>query len=246
MLLGLATAVKWTAAPYVAFAALAFIAIRRFRPDSFGALKVAPAIEILGIASIGTYLLTFAPAFFYATDPLTLGQLIPFQLEMFQRQTQILPAHPYQSNWWTWPFLIRPIWYLYEPVDGAVRGILLLGNPVVMWGGLVAVGWLALRGVRTRDARSLGVVALWIGSVAIWAAIPKSLGFYYYYHLSGLFLCVAIPAALARLSGTGVRPVVWTALAALAAFVWLYPIISAAPLPDGQAFNQWMVFDSWR
>lgn len=245
VLLGLATGVKWTAAPYVAFAALAMLAIRRRHAHAYGRIARLPAVAVLGIVSVATYLATFAPAFFYAQDPLTLARLIPFQWDMFRQQTQILPSHPYQSDWWTWPLMIRPIWYLYEPVDGAVRGILLLGNPVVMWGGLVAVAALLAGGVGRRDGVGLAVALLWVASLAIWAAIPKSLGFYYYYHLSGVFLCVAIPVALARWRRGGVAAP-WVAVAALGGFVWLYPIQSAAPLPDAQAFNRWMLLDSWR
>ena len=88
---------------------------------------------------MAVYFVTFTPAFFYHFEPLTLSKLLPFQSKMYFEQTQVLQPHPYQSSWWTWPLDIRPIWYLYEPVDGAVRSILMLGNPVVMWGGLIAV-----------------------------------------------------------------------------------------------------------
>ena len=98
---------------------------------------------------------------------------------MFRQQTQVLAPHTYQSDWWSWPLLLCPIWYLYEPVDGAQRGVLLVGNPVVMWGGLVAVAACLWASLRDRDARLGGAAMLWIGSYAVWAIIPKSLGFFY-------------------------------------------------------------------
>lgn len=244
VMLGLATAVKWTAAPYVAFAAVAFLAIRDKRPGSWPGLGAVRGVALLGGVGIGTYVLTFVPAFYYVQQPLTLGRLVPFQFDMYRQQTQILPPHPYQSGWLSWPFDARPIWYLYEPVDGAVRGILYLGNPAIMWGGLVAVAWLGWHWWRTGSAAAAGVALLWTGSLAIWAVIPKSLGFYYYYHLSGIFLCIALAAA-SHLAG---RPRLryWFAVGAGALFLWFYPIISAGALPNDQAFNRWMWFDSWR
>ncbi len=246
VLLGLATAVKWTAAPYVAFAALAFVAIRARRPDAWPGLATLPALAMLGAASVGTYFATFTPAFFYAVDPLTLGTLVPFQWDMFARQTQVLAPHPYQSTWTSWPLALRPIWYLYEPVDGAVRGILLVGNPAVMWGGLLAVGALIWAWWKDGSLRAAGIAGLWIGSLAMWAVIPKSLGFYYYYHLSGVFVGIALAAAFALAGPRGERWLTWYAVATFGLFVWFYPIISAAALPDPQAFNRWMWFDSWR
>ncbi|MHA6721392.1 phospholipid carrier-dependent glycosyltransferase [Sphingomonas sp. RS2018] len=246
-LLGFATAVKWTAAPYIAFAAIAFLANCHRRPDLWPGLSPRNAILSLGGVSILAYFLTFAPAFAYAEEPLTLARLLPFQWEMYERQTQVLAPHPYQSDWWTWPLMIRPIWYLYEPVDGAVRGILYVGNPAVMWGGLVAVIWLADRWWSTRDRKAGSIALLWIASLAMWAAIPKSLGFYYYYHLSGIWLAIAIAAAFhIRAKGRRDDAIFLFTCAVIGLFAYFYPIISAAALPDAQGFNRWMWFGSWR
>lgn len=244
VLLGCATAVKWTAAPYVAFAGLAFLAIRDRDPSAWPGLGAVKGIALLGGVSVATYVASFAPAFFYASEPLTWSTLIPFHLEMYARQTQVLSPHPYQSSWVTWPFDARPVWYLYQRVDGAVRGILYIGNPVVMWGGLVAVGWLALHWWRTGSARAAGVALLWLGSLTIWAVIPKSLGFYYYYHLSGIFVCIALAAAFDLADAPRAR--YWFAVAAGVAFIWFYPILAATALADEQSFARWVWFDSWR
>ena len=226
VLFGLAVATKWTAAPYVAFAAVAYLLLRR--PGRWPGMHPVAGIAALGVVSIATYFATFAPAFFYSFHPLTWNALLPFQLEMFQRQTQVLPPHTYQSSWWSWPLDIRPIWYLYEPVDGAQRGILMLGNPAVIWGGLVAVlacGW---HWLRARDIASGAAAMLWLGSIAMWAVIPKSLGFFYYYYLSSIWLGIVLAVAFDRFGAS--RTHYWDeAFALLAAilFVHFYPIIAA-------------------
>nr|WP_093334324.1 phospholipid carrier-dependent glycosyltransferase [Sphingomonas rubra] len=243
VLLGLATACKWTAAPYVAFAGLAFLALRR--PGRWRGMRPIAALAVLGGVSVLAYALTFLPAFFYAREPLTLATLIPFQAEMYARQVQVLPAHTYQSSWWTWPLELRPIWYLYEPVDGAQRGILLLGNPAVMWGGLVAVVACAVAWLRTRSVAAGCAAALWIASLAIWAAIPKSLGFFYYYYLSSIWLGIAIAVAFEVLRE---RLRYWDEMFLVLAatlFIHFYPILSAAPLSRPGAFQRWMWLDSW-
>lgn len=247
MLFGLAVGVKWAAIPYVAGAGLLLVWGKSDGRDYWPGLPLFPALAMFGVVSIATYFATFAPAFFYAQDPLTLARLVPFQLDMYQRQTQILAPHPYQSSWWSWPLLIRPIWYFYEPDNGVQRGVLLLGNPAVMWGGLVAVAACLWAGWRRRSRALLGVALLWIGSLAVWAVIPKSLGFYYYYHLSSIWLCLALAAAFhAWAKGRFARAHEWFLLPVLMLFVYFYPIISAAPLSGPQAFNRWMWFDSWR
>ncbi|UYY59901.1 glycosyltransferase family 39 protein [Sphingomonas sp. S2-65] len=263
VLLGLAVGVKWAAVPYVVLAVLAFVAIRVRDARRAGrslawalagtdqphwrGIGTVPGLLVMGIVSIAVYFLTFLPAFFYTLEPLTLGGLIPLQQQMWELQTQILPSHNYQSDWWSWPLMLRPIWYFYEWDRGAQRGVLLIGNPVVMWGGLAAVLACFWAGLRERSGRALGVALLWTASVAIYAVIPKSLGFYYYYHLSGLFLCLAIPVAFLHFDrGRGRGWEEWFVAASVVAFVYFYPILAASALKDAQGFTHWMWFPSWR
>ncbi|MEG3088101.1 phospholipid carrier-dependent glycosyltransferase [Sphingomonas sp. PB4P5] len=248
VLLGLAVGVKWTAAPYVAWVALGFLAIRwrdGGRAKHWPDMATLPALATLGAVSVTTYFLTFAPAFFYGFQPMTLAELIPFQKIMYLQQTQVLPPHPYQSSWWSWPLMVRPIWYLYERADGAQRGILLLGNPAILWGGLLAVAWCVWAGVKQRAGQLLGIAGLWAASLLIWAVIPKSLGFFYYYYPSTIWLSLALAAAVHHLR-TRHRHWDEAYLAVVALlFVYFYPIISAAALPGPAAFRHWIWFPTW-
>lgn len=263
VLMGLAVAVKWAAIPYVALAGLAFVAIRlrdaRLAKQPLGSafsgkgqrhwagLGLVPGLLILGLVSIATYLVTFYPAFFYTNQPLTLGGLFRQQFDMYALQTQTLRPHTYQSDWWSWPLMLRPIWYFYEWDNGAQRGVLLIGNPVIMWGGLVAVLACFWAWFRSRALYPLAVALLWAASLAIYVVIPKSLGFYYYYHLSGIFLCLVLAVAFHHFdAGRNKGREEWFAAAALIAFMYFYPILAASPLRDAQGFTYWMWFNSWR
>lgn len=262
VMFGLATGTKWVAAPYLAFAGIAFLIVRwrdaraAKRPlaamlsdkdqPHWPGVPAIPALGVLGLVAVAVYFLTFLPAFFYTRDPLTLAQLIPFQAQMYAEQTQALPHHTYQSDWWSWPLLIRPIWYFYEQADGAMRGVLMIGNPAVMWGGLVAVAaclWGAWRG---RDGRLLAAAMLWVAAYLPYAIIPKSLGFYYYYYLPSIALPVALAAAFDRYAKE--RLTYWDEGFAVLCFglaVYFFPILSAAPLANDQAFLHWMWFSTW-
>lgn len=246
VLFGLAVGAKWAAIPFVAFAVLGIMFVPADDAPALHRRRVT-AVLLFGGVSLIAYFLTFAPAFFYTNNPLTLATMLPFQLVMYTQQTQPLPPHTYQSSWWTWPLNLRPIWYLYEPVDGAVRGILLVGNPAIMWGGLVAVAACLYAAIR-QQARVAGVMAgLWIGAYLPWIIIPKKVGFFYYYYLPSIFLCLVLAAAFDHFGKNRLRDadLFFTALSAIL-FAYFYPIISAAALPSNQAFLNWMWFDSWR
>ena len=266
-LLGLAVGVKWAGIPYVALAGLAFVVIRvrDLWPVGGGkwpglpalltgrnqlhwpGLPTIPALALMGAVSIAVYFLTFLPAFFYAEGRLTLDQLLPLQLDMYAAQTQVLAPHNYQSDWWSWPLMLRPVWFFYEWDDGAQRGVVLLGNPVIMWGGLVAVAACFYAWFRDKAIKPLAMALLWTASLGIYIVIPKSLGFYYYYHASAIFLCLALAAAFHHFDrGRKRGREEWFLAVALLVFVYFYPIISAAPLRDATRFNYWMWFDNWR
>ena len=244
-LLGLAVGTKWAALPYLGMAGAGLLALRwrRGRPL---VLPLIPALAALSGVAGAVYLLTFLPAFGYASEPLTLARLLSLQGEMYRLQTQVLPHHNYQSSWWSWPLMLRPIWYLYEPVDGAQRGILLVANPVVAWGGLAAVVGCLWFGARRRSLAILAPAALWGGSVAIFAVIPKSLGFFYYYYPSTLWLAVALAVAFAAHDPDARRRWdEWCVTLTLGLFAYFWPVLSAAALGGPRAFRHWTWFAGW-
>ena len=248
VLLGLAVGAKWSAIPFVAFAGLAMMWLKtRHERAYFRGVALVPGLAILALVSIATYALTFLPAFFYRYLPLTPATFVAHHARMLTQQLAVLPQHPYQSSWWTWPLDLRPVWYLYEPIEGIQRGILMLGNPAVMWGGLIAVAACLYAGVRDRARPMLAIALLWLGSYGIWALIPKKIGFFYYYYLPSIFLGLAIAAALEHYVEPRLKYASEAALVlTFVLFAWFFPIISAAPLDTDQAFLRWMWFDSWR
>jgi len=261
VLLGLAAGTKWAAVPYLGYAGLAFliVRVRDVRAEGFSAamalrgeearhwrgMATIPALAVLMIVAALAYFLTFLPAFFYAEQPLTLGTLLPFQATMYAEQTQVLPHHTYQSDWWSWPFMIRPIWYLYEPVNGVWRGIFMIGNPAILWGGLVAVAACLWGAWRSRSLKLFGAAMLWIGSFLMFAIVPKSPSFFYYYYPASIFLCVALAAAFHHFRA---RVKNWDesfAIISFGLFAYFYPILSAASLSGAASFHRWMWFSTW-
>ncbi len=245
VLFGAAVGVKWAAIPYVALAGVAFLWLRHRDAKRFGGMHWLPALAVMGVASIATYFATFAPAFFYQSNPMTLARLIPFQFEMLALQTQVLTPHNYQSSWWTWPLMLRPIWYFYEPDQGAMRGVLLIGNPVIMWGGLVAVAACWWAGVKQRAGVPLAAAILWTFSLGVWAVIPKSLGFFYYYYLPSIILCVVLAVALHHWRDRLKQRDEWLLVPAVGVFAYFYPILAAQDLTSTRAFTSWMWLPGW-
>lgn len=254
--LGLAMAAKWNAVPIAVLPGLAFLAARlmarRRRPLASRRGIPVPGISLLeaalwlGVVPLAVYWATFLPAYFFARGPLEPGGFVELHRQIVAMQESVIEPHPYQSRWPDWLFNLRGIWYLYEPVDGAQRGIVLIGNPLTMLLGLPAMIWAVWRSVRG-DRAALAVAVLYAVSLGFWIVVNKPIQFYYHYFLPSCFLLAALALALDHLRCRGSRKLTTaTLLASAALFAWFYPILSAAPLEGRHSFAFWMWLDGWR
>ena len=259
--LGLAMAAKWNAVPLAMVPGIAFLLMRLMagrrhlltsrRGAPVPGMTLLEAAWWLGVVPLVVYAVTFTPAFLADTNPLGIGPdqkgLIAHHLDVLAMHNGLIKEHPYQSGWREWVLNIRAIWFLYEPIDGAQRGVLLIGNPLTMLLGLPALVWCAVEGAVMRRPVHLTVPLLYLASMAMWFTGEKPIQFYYHYAIPSLFLLAALALTLEDLRQAGWRRmVIGVLVASVAMFVWFYPILSAAPLSDPDSFAFWMWLDSWR
>ncbi len=266
---GLAMGAKWSVLPAVALVGAGFVVLRlRGAAKSGGYLKSLDATDTpplpgitliegmfwLGSLPLAVYCLTFLPIMFYHKGAVSLLDLAPYHREMVRLQASVVKHHPYQSVWWQWIVNWRAIWYLYEVVDGAQRGILLVGNPFSMLAGLPALGWCAWagwrRGIRQWRPDALACALLYVLCLGLWAVDGKPVQFYYHYLLPGTFLMGCLALALDELSRLKSR---WRwagpggLVLAAALFGVFFPIIAALKLNEGSSsFETWMWLRGWR
>ncbi|XUU59821.1 phospholipid carrier-dependent glycosyltransferase [Erythrobacter sp. HA6-11] len=255
--LGLAIASKWNAVPLAILPGLAFL-VARFAAHRRRLIMSARGIPVpgislweaaiwLGLTPLAVYAATFLPVWTMNGSPLAGGGLFAMHVHMLELQTQILKAHPYQSTLADWIVNWRAIWYLYEPVDGTQRGIMLIGNPLTMLIGLPALFWCALNGIRKNDWAKLSVVIGYLASISLWLFAEKSVQFYYHYFVPSCFLLAALSLVLDALWQNGRRAFAGgVLLASIALFAWFFPILSAAPLEDKSSFATYTWLESWR
>jgi dolichyl-phosphate-mannose--protein O-mannosyl transferase len=260
--LGLAMAAKWNAIPLAVLPGLSFFAARwsAGRRRLFLSRRGAPVPGItlveafvwLGIAPLVTYALTFLPGYglgeYLRPSPLAANGLIGLHREILDLQTQVLAPHAYQSNWPQWVLNTRGIWYLYEVVDGAQRGVLLIGNPLTMLAGLPALAWCLASGAWRGNWAKLGAVIGYGASLGLWLIAPKPVQFYYHYFVPHFFLLAALALALSDLRRSARFG--WSAWAVLAGstglFALFYKILAAMPLSSAGSFIKWAWIAGWR
>ena len=254
--LGLSIGAKWNAVPVAVLPGLAFLILRwqagrrrllfSRRGMPVPGITLIEAAWWLGVVPILVYAATYIPGFLFARDAIP-SDLIEHHRFMLELQEQVKHPHPYQSTWQQWVLNTRAIWYLYEPVDGAQRGVVLLGNPLTMWLGLPALLWCAYRGIRYRGPAHLAAALLYAASLGLWIMAPKPIQFSYHYGLPSLFLLAALALSLDDLHSAGLRKTANGVLVlSLALFAIFFPILSALPLADIRSFAFWVWLPGWR
>ncbi|QQN73478.1 phospholipid carrier-dependent glycosyltransferase [Croceicoccus sp. YJ47] len=264
VLMGLAVAAKWNAAPLPAFAGLAF-AWARWRAllrDRRGALRVLTARDAgpvrgvslieagwwLGVVPVAVYLLHFMTIALLSDPPPQWHDPVSWQAHMLSLQQGVTTPHTYMSRWWQWAANTRAIWYFYEVYAGAQRGILLVGNPLTMLAALPALGYGLYCGAR-HGRRDMALASWgWIAAMAMWIAAPKPVQFYYHYLLPSLFVMAALAFMLDRaVWETRFRTWAIPFLAAsVSLFIWFLPVLTGQALAGRDSFLDYAWIEGWR
>lgn len=247
LLLSLALATKWSA---VALAGLVFLVYAwRVWQSWRGPDSVRPRDLLWGAVAFGVlppviYLLSYAH--FFLTGH-SWSEFISLHRSMFAYHRNLGVVHDYSSSWWEWPMDLRPVWYYADRAGDVGQFVFAVGNPLLYWPMVIAVGWVA---IDWWGRKPIGLVILLLGFFGQWlpwALSPR--GTFIYHFLPAVpFGCLAIAVLLV----SGWQAGGWRRVAAGAygvvvvlVFAWFYPMFTAMPLTAEQvAAHTWL--PSWR
>ena len=112
-----------------------------YRPDLWPAFRHYHFAICFVLLPALVYLATFVPL--YGFSP---GDILEAQRRILaDNTTSAIAGHTYMSAWPSWPFLVRPVWYLFDKVtEDRIAAVVFLGNPLILWPALLALA-IALR-----------------------------------------------------------------------------------------------------
>lgn len=163
---------------------------------------------------------------------------------MFTYHAGLVATHPYASRWWQWLLDLRPILYYLSYGDGTVSTIGAFVNPLLCWGGLLALPVLAYRAVR-HDRTALFLLVGYLAQVLPWVFISR-LTFEYHYFAATLFLVLALGYVFDRLRQRGSFGIVYAFTAASGAlFALFYPVLTGVTVSRSYAWNVLKWLPDW-
>ncbi|MDR8409897.1 phospholipid carrier-dependent glycosyltransferase [Nonomuraea sp. 3-1Str] len=290
--LAAACAVKWSGIFFLAaFAVMAVLwdfgarrAVGLRRPYAGAFTKdVPPAVAAFGVVPFVTYMATWtgwfvtaggygrnwdqatsAGPFYFVFD--SMRSWVKYQWQVFTFHSGLETSHPYMSEPWQWPLLLRPVAFYYEGRQNVCgtrdcsEAVLGVGTPVIWFGALLALVALIAWYVASRDWRAGAVLLAYAMGWLPWFyfAIAQNRTMFLFYAIPMVpFMVLAITLCAGWLIGpatrtaTGALPMRRTigaavvgafALLALINFWWLHPILSGELIP----YTEWkarMLFD---
>jgi dolichyl-phosphate-mannose--protein O-mannosyl transferase len=252
---GLSTACKWSGlfALAVCIAIVAMIRLMQnwrtqfadgnardwFRPGLWPDFRYYHFAACFVLIPAIVYLSTFVPLY-----GLSLPDILEAQRRIFNDNTTTA-GHTYMSAWPTWPFLMRPVWYLFSKMsDDRIAAVAFLGNPLVLWPALPALAVCLRDWIVTRRADAFLILSFYFGLWLAWAMLPRTLAFIYYYLPAATIASLALVYVLRR--GNSPRCLLWIYVAiAFAGFAAMLPISVAFVGTTLETFTRLMLFRSW-
>ena len=175
-------------------------------------------------------------------------------------------THPYGSKWYTWPFMIRPIYYWQGETlaNGTQGNIYFLGNPAVWWGILIVIlgaGLASTRAIKRLRPYRFAFMVLALGYIMNFLPFSHIVRVMFLYHyLFALIYSLAFAVILLGALGDWMHDTAhpWTfssstsrnlyigvIVSALLGFIYIAPLSYGVPLtPIELAQHMWL--HTWR
>jgi dolichyl-phosphate-mannose--protein O-mannosyl transferase len=206
-------------------------------------LKPLLATMILFIIGSFVYLATFIP---YIAMGHNLGDVFNLQRSMFIFHSQLQATHPFSSEWWSWPFIFKPLWLYFQALpNDMVSTITTMGNPVIWWVGLPVIIILLWDGIKEKRRTYLFLGLLFLFQWIPYAFISRSL-FIYHFYSNVPIIVIALAAVLSELwnKPRNRKFVIIFLASALILFIAFFPVISGLPFSVGYV-QCLKLFPSW-
>ncbi len=163
------------------------------------------------------------------------------QKQMWWYHTGLEATHPYTSPWWSWPFLLRPIWF-YNGIfsDGRIANIYAFGNPAVFWFGVFSVFFCLWYAAKFGFKKVSWLVFSYFVFFVPWAVSPRIM-FLYHYLPSIPFMSICCAFVLRK----NLKLAIPFFIVSVFLFVYFYPHLVGIPVSQSLDESYYW-FSSWR
>ena len=177
------------------------------------------------------YFASFAPVFRSEGAAAVIKEFIIYQKNMFSYHSNLEAEHFFSSMWYTWPFILKPIWYSVTRTGDAVSSISAFGNPAVWLPMVLCMVRVLFRTVKNKDKKGFFILTGYLSCYLPWVLVTR-LAFIYHYFPATVFGVLAIGYCSKMLLEKSEKSGKYLAVYAAAVFICFmifFPVISGVP-----------------
>jgi dolichyl-phosphate-mannose-protein mannosyltransferase len=248
--LGLAIATKWTGIYLIPVVGVILLAktILMLKATKIPIVKLLYCYIVRWLITfiiipLLVYLLTYLPFF---TSGHSWAQFTELQKQMWWYHTNLKATHQYQSAAYTWPLMLRPVWFWVDYQKNKIANIYNSGNPWLWWTGVLILPLAIFQAVENLKQKGNFSLILTLFAYFIfwtpWIFSPRIM-FLHHYLPSLPFLFILIAWALDKIK----KPLITNCylLITLILFLFFYPINTGLALPQNW-LKYWFWLASWK
>lgn len=199
------------------------------------------------------YLLSYSQMFLQGKD---LNHFLELHNQTWRYQTNLKATHPYQSRPWQWVLDLRPVWYAvdYSSKEN-VSNIFALGNPLLFWGGALAVLTsfayvlkkfaAALKTKSKIQVETAIILLLIIWYLIVWAPWTVSPRIMFFYHYTPAVPFLSILLAFWLMKFKPIFRFLFVFLIGLFFVIW-YPNFVGIMVPRSFADSVYFFLKTWK
>jgi dolichyl-phosphate-mannose--protein O-mannosyl transferase len=222
---GAGAGVKWTALAFFAVF-LGYYLLHVGFKKVWVALLALPTLAVTYLAAWTGWFVT--RGWGYREDDV-IGSFIDYHRQIWQFHSNLASPHPYKSPAITWLADLRPTSFFWEAQDDFATAINPIGNPVLWWGGIVALGFLVSWFFRNRDKLGVLVLTGYIAGWVPWLIYSERTAFQFYSVSFEPWIALAITLMAIRYRTQ--KAVVYAGIFALAFTLFFLPLYLAISAP---------------
>ena len=204
LFIGCAIATKWTglyaglALAIVFFANMIYrnVGKHKEKDKDLGKIILACFVFFVGIPLLIYVLSYLLFPVVYPGKVEGISGLIKQTQDMYTYHSTLEATHPFTSEWYTWPAMIKPVWYYVGYFGGDMKGTIVgIGNPAIWWFGIIASIFVLIMALLRRKREDwfilVFILATWLPYVFIGRIM-----FMYHYFPTLPFIMLAIVALI--------------------------------------------------
>ena len=165
---------------------------------------------------------------------------------MYEYHSTLDATHPFSSSWYTWPFMICPVWFYDQTVKEGVRmTISAVGNVAIWWGGIIAVIYSIYHGIIHHKKTGILIGVVFLCLYLPYTMIGRCMFLYHYFPVLPFVMLALVYFLKEMTEKTKQKWIIPIYLGiVILIFLYFFPVVSGIPMKESAIQNR-MWLPTW-